>query len=132
MQNNSILIIKVNVEQTKFDPGAVDAQVYCVNISTHDLEIEMLNQSFTTIDDDSGLTAQHGTSNHKFILKPNEVKLIAQVCGWEWDGHVGVEIKFNEVGSNLITKNSYDLKSSKQKYYIESLNLHGRIVEPLK
>lgn len=122
-----LLIVRVNVEQTKFDIDAVDARVYRINTSEKELVVDTSGESFMTIDEESGATADDNSSD-RFILKPGEVRLIAEIAGWEWDGHVGMKISYAPVAGGGSTSKSYDFKSGNGDYMIELLKLQGRVV----
>jgi hypothetical protein len=125
------ILVRVTVPKTGFDPDAVDAEIYCVNTTAETFSISTAGESFTTLDEESGEGVKHGSQPLNFLLLPGELKLVADVKGWEWDGHVGIEITFQESGSSEITRKSYNLKQSKKDYLIESLNLKGRVIEPV-
>lgn len=128
MSEVAITIVRVPVEQKTFDPDAVDAQIYCINTGNTPLSISFRNESFTTIDEETGLTASHGTDDHSFVLNPDEVKLIAVIQGWEWDGHVGMEIECKPLNGGTPIVQNYNFKSGSGDYTIESLSLTGRIM----
>lgn len=125
-----LTVVRVYVEQKAFDPDAVDAQVYCINTSESALLISTASESFITVDEETGATADDASKLPEFTLKPGEARLIAEIQGWEWDGHVGIELRFRSPNSKEITKASYNFKSSTADYYIEALKLQGRIIEP--
>jgi hypothetical protein len=127
LKENLPIIVRTDVEQTKFDMDAVDAEVYCVNITDQEFFISTSSESFTTIDEESGDTASHGSNSVSKKLSPGEFFKIAEVKGWEWDGHVGIEVSFKQ-NENVITK-SYNLKESKSDFTI-SKNKKGRIISP--
>ena len=131
VRNDIPLIIKVPVPQTSFNPGAVDTEIYCVNTTKNEFHVSTKSESFTTIDEESGETAVHGSIPVQFDLAPGSAILIANVEGWEWDGHVGIEIYFREKDSKEIKTMRYNFKESNRDYKIESMNLNGRVINPL-
>lgn len=126
-----LTIVKVHVEQKTFNPDAVDTQIYCINTGVTTLLINLKGESFITIDEDSGAAASDSSKHPEFSLEPGAVRLIAEIEGWEWDGHVGMEIGFRAADNDKVTVASYDFKSSSGDYFIESLELSGRIINPL-
>lgn len=125
-----LIVVKVPVEHKSFDPDAVDMRVYCINSGETLLHVNLKGESFITIDEVEG-TAAGDSSVTEFTLEPGAVQLIAEIEGWEWDGHVGMEIGFRSVGTEKNTVGSYDFKTSAGDYFIEALKLQGRIVKPL-
>lgn len=122
-----LTIVRVSVEQKIFDPDAVDAQIYCINTSGLDILVSTSNESFITIDEETGATA-NDNSSERFILKPGEVRLISEIAGWEWDGHVGMKISYAPVVGGKSVSKSYNFKSASGNYRIDSLNLKGRVI----
>ncbi len=122
-----LTIVRVSIVQTTFNPDAVDAQIYCINTGETDLNVKLLSESFITIDEESGDTADDSTAE-EFSLTPGEVRLISEIAGWEWDGHVGMKISYAPVDRGKSVVKSYDFKSGSGDYRITSLNLEGRIV----
>jgi len=122
-----LLVIRVNAEQKGFDIDAIDARIYCINTSDGELAIGISGESFMTVDEESGETADDAATE-RFFLKPGEVHLIAEIAGWEWDGHVGMKITYAPLSGGKSISRSYDFKSGNSNYKIESLNLQGRVV----
>lgn len=122
-----LLVVRVNVEQAEFNIDAVDARVYCINTSESDLLVTLASESFITIDEESGDTADDTTSD-KFKLAPGEVRLISEILGWEWDGHVGMKITYAPAAGGKPISKTYNFKSGSGDYRIESLKLEGRVV----
>ena len=117
---------------TKFDPGAVDAEVYCMNTTKSVFMIETSSESFTTVDPENGDTVEHGSSPVDVTLQPGEVVLVADVKGWEWDGHVGLEVIFSKPQNKFSVTHSYNLKESSKDFYIPSIDKNGRTIAPMK
>lgn len=117
--------------QAAFDIDAVDAEIYCVNATANTFFIATRSESFTTLDEETGLAAQHGSDPKMVLLAPGDSALIADVKGWEWDGHVGIHLSFLEKGKDTPVMKSYDFKKS-----ISDLTIApgktGRIIPPLK
>lgn len=132
MKENLPLIIRVDIPQTKFDVDAVDAEIFCVNTTSVIFSISSNSESFTTVDEEIGTVAQHGSDPVRISLAPGEFRKIAEVHGWEWDGHVGISIVFqSNEKKNSIVKN-YDFKQSKSDFDFPNSALTGRIIPPLK
>ena len=129
-KENLPLVIRVNVIHTTFDIDAVDAEIYCVNTTAIDFSIATKSESFTTIDEETGTAAEHGSAPKKFLLATGESILIADVKGWEWDGHVGINISFLAKGNNAAVIKSYNFKESNADYTIASSGKTGRIIPP--
>jgi hypothetical protein len=126
------LIVRVYLENTKFDPDAVDAEIYCVNTTSSTFSIATQSESFTTIDETTGEAAEHGSEPKNSSLTPGAHVLIADVKGWEWDGHVGIEVLFREEGEEAPIIKSYNFKGSNADFTIPSTEKKGRIIPPLK
>lgn len=122
-----LLIVLVNIEQPRFDMDAVDARVYCINTSESEVIVTLSSESFITIDEESGDTADDSTTDN-FNLAPGEVRLIAEILGWEWDGHVGMKITCAPKSGGKSINKTYNFKSGSGDYKIESLKLEGRVV----
>lgn len=124
------LVIRVDVPQTKFDMDAVDAEFYCVNTTGETFSIYTKGESFLTLDEDSGITADNSSDESVFLLAPDTSKLIAEVQGWEWDGHVGIELSFRKEGSPKIIRKSYNFKSGSADFNIPDSGKAGTIIPP--
>ncbi|CAN5369267.1 hypothetical protein BH09BAC5_BH09BAC5_21850 [soil metagenome] len=121
-------LVRISILQTEFNPSAIDAEVYLVNDTELTFRIAVNSESFTTIDENSGETVEHGSLPAAFISLPGNVHLVANVEGWEWDGHVGVKLYFRENVSEEKSEKVYDLKSSSGDYFIEKMGISGRII----
>lgn len=132
MNDKLPIIIRVSVIQPKFDPDATDAEIYCVNTTSKEFHISTNSESFTTIDEEIGTTINHGSQALTFKLAPNESVLVANVLGWEWDGHAGIEISFRQTGNDAVIVKSYNLKESKSDFTIPLSGKKGRVIPPLK
>lgn len=126
-----ITIVRVNIEQTTFNPDAIDAQIYCINTSETQLQVDISGESFITIDEDSGETADDKFSD-RFKLAPGEVRLISEIAGWEWDGHVGMAIECSSPIDSQRFRTTYNFKSGSENYYVASLGLEGRVIPAIK
>jgi hypothetical protein len=129
MKNDLPLVVRVPVTHTQFDIDAVDAEVYCVNSTPFEFNVSTRSESFTTVDEESGDTASHGSDPVVRKLAPGVTAMIAAVRGWEWDGHVGIEVKFERDGLPTVVK-SYNLKSGSGDFTIEPGGRKGRVVSP--
>jgi hypothetical protein len=120
----------VQVPQTGFDIDAVDVELYCVNTTEETFLIHSESESFTTIDEETGITAEHGSDPKKIKLAPGECIKVAEVKGWEWDGHVGMKISFVPGKTKPAIHKSYNFKESKGDFTIPSSGKLGRIIPP--
>lgn len=125
------LVIRVSMIHTIFDMDAVDAEIYCVNTTEKDFSIATKSESFTTIDEETGTIAEHGSAAKIISLSPGESALIADVKGWEWDGHVGINISFLAKGEATARIKSYNFKESKADFIIPASGKTGRVIPPL-
>jgi len=132
MKRELPLIVRVSIAQPTFDPSGVDTEVYCVNTTSQGFTISTKSESFTTIEEQNGETATHGSPPESHWLAEGESALIAIVKGWEWDGHVGIQVVFQPIGNKATFIKSYNLKESKTDYTIEPLGIKGRIISPLQ
>lgn len=123
-----IILIRVPVEQKKFDPDAIDTQVYCINTSDHELHIKLNEESFLTLDEENGDAVSFSGAKKEFILAPEQAHLISEICGWEWDGHVGVELSVRSADNPEAKTYSYDFKSGSGDYYFEEQKVNARII----
>jgi hypothetical protein len=80
------------------DAGQIDTEVFVVNQTLITYQISSESTSFTTVDEEVGTVVQHGSAPKRIVLRPGEAALIATVRGWEWDGHVGMLIRFIREG----------------------------------
>jgi hypothetical protein len=124
------ILVKVKVRQTVFDPDAIDTLIYCVNNTESNFVISSKSESFTTIDEETGETVKHGSQPAEIELQKGEAVKIADVEGWEWDGHVGIEIVFMN-DENEIRK-SYDFKRNGKEYVHGHPPFEGLVLDPLK
>lgn len=131
-KENLPLVVRVYLVHSKFDPDAVDAEIYCVNTTETTFSIATKSESFTTVDEETGTVAEHGSSPKIISIASGESVLIADVKGWEWDGHVGINISFLEEGNNSTVVKSYNFKGSKSDFTIPSSGKTGRIIPPIK
>jgi hypothetical protein len=113
-----------------YDAGQIDTELYCVNLTLKQFQVSTRSNSFTTVDEDVGTVIEHGSEPTEVILLPGEAKKVGDVAGWEWDGYVGIELRFKEDGSGEGMRVSYDLKRAAEGYRIEALGKSGRVVPP--
>ena len=107
------IVVRVPVPQETFDAGAIDTKVYCVNTTPHAFRIAAHSVSFTTVDEETGDAVEHGSQPTDILLEPGATAEIADVAGWEWDGHVGIEVVFERAdGKKPPARKSYNLKAS--------------------
>lgn len=125
MQNSPELPIVVNIRlHDRTDAGQIDTEVYCVNITNHVFLVSTQSNSFTTVDEEVGTVVEHGSAPTEVQLASGEAALIGEVAGWEWDGHVGLNLTFQCVDTGSICEASYALKNSSGYY---SLHLPGKL-----
>lgn len=132
MKEQIPILIRVSIPQKGFDIDAVDVEIYCYNSTDAQYFFSTKSESFTTIDEETGITAEHGSDSGIFILNPGEHIKIAEVLGWEWDGHVGIELAFRKTGDTKTILKSYNFKSSSGDFQIPGFELMGRIIKPIK
>ncbi|MDB5070582.1 MAG: hypothetical protein JWM87_1693 [Candidatus Eremiobacteraeota bacterium] len=89
--------------------GAVDTEVYCVNVTSEAVRIAVSSTGFTTIDDD-GTLLHHGSGPADLTLAPGAAARIGDVVAWEWDGHVGLVIDFTGIETGITRRATYNLK----------------------
>lgn len=123
------ILVRVSIMQTAFNPDAVDAKIYCVNNTGKKFTLSSRSESFMTIDEKEGETVSLGSPGKTITLEAGESVLIADVLGWEWDGHVGIELEFRENGAGEIIRKSYDFKRTVGDFYWEGKT--GRLINPL-
>lgn len=123
------ILVRVSLDGVS-DAGAIDTEVYCVNLTQQPFQISTRSTSFTTVDEEAGTVVEHGSGPAHVILLPGEATMVGSVAGWEWDGHVGIELRLREAGSATGVRVSYDLKRGEGDYLIEALGRRGRIVPP--
>jgi hypothetical protein len=126
----SVQLIRISVEQTVFDPDAIDTRIYVLNCSQEEVLIECLNASFITLDD-SGTATAAGNEKKSFKLQVGEVKLITEVAGWEWDGFVGAELMVISEQSQIKEEISFNFKHSDGDIFLPFINKTGRNIVPL-
>jgi hypothetical protein len=91
------------------DAGAVDTEVYCINVTCQTLRIAVSSTGFSTIDDE-GTLLHHGSAPVELTLAPGEAACIGDVVAWEWDGHVGLFITFTNVETGRERRATYNLR----------------------
>jgi hypothetical protein len=91
------------------DTGAKDTLVRCVNDTTDAFHIAVQSSGFLTIDDD-GTMMQTGPADVAQTLQPGESAQIGDVVSWEWDGHVGLSIRYTNVRTGRTYGTAYNLK----------------------
>jgi hypothetical protein len=89
--------------------GAVDTEVYCINVTREAVRIAVSSTGFSTIDDE-GTLLHHGSPPLDLRLAPGEAARIADVVAWEWDGHVGLFIVFTDVETGRVRRAAYNLR----------------------
>lgn len=81
------------------DASLVDTEVFAVNETLVTYQLFTESTSFTTADEELGTVVEHGSAPRVAALYPGEAALIGTVRGWEWDGHVGVLVRFVDAAS---------------------------------
>ena len=89
--------------------GAVDTEVYCINVTHEAVRIAVRSTGFSAIDDE-GTLLHHGSPPVDLTLAPGEAACIADVVAWEWDGHVGLFITFTDVETGRVRRATYNLR----------------------
>jgi hypothetical protein len=126
------IIVRVSIPQTRYNPDAVDADIYCVNTTSQSFSVAVTSQSFTTVDEENGLTVEHGSAPGQYVLSAGECVWVASVEGWEWDGHIGLEVTFKAGGSGAMIVRTYNLKEGGKEFLLAPLNIKGRVISPEK
>jgi hypothetical protein len=91
------------------DAGAVDTEVYCINVTREAVRIAVSSTGFSAIDDE-GTLLHHGSAPVELTLAPGEAARIGDVVAWEWDGCVGLFIIFTDVESRRVRRATYNLR----------------------
>ena len=89
--------------------GAVDTEVYCINVTREAVRIAVSSTGFSTIDDE-GTLLHHGSAPVELTLAPGEAARIGDVVAWEWDGHVGLFVTYAGVESGRVRRATYNLR----------------------
>jgi hypothetical protein len=121
------IIVRVDIPGVT-DAGEVDAEVYCVNDTGEPFSIRVRSNSFTTVDEDAGTVVRHGSDPVERSLAPGAAVRIAAVRGWEWDGHVGVEVEYRGERGGGWERRTYGLKRSGERFRIDAVAREGCIV----
>ncbi len=125
------LVVRVAIPQTVFNPDATDAEIFCVNVTQQTFSVSAKSESFTTVDEEEGTAVAHGSPPSAVLLAPGDTARVADVKGWEWDGHVGINLVFREESSGSTITKSYDLKSGKGNFTLPSGET-GRIIPAIR
>jgi hypothetical protein len=112
------------------DASDVDSEVYCVNDTGERFWIAVKSSSFTTVDEDAGTVVEHGSAPGTLDLVPGAWAKIGEVRGWEWDGHVGMEVQLWCASAPEWNRQAYGLKRGSGRYTIAGLGREGVIVPP--
>jgi hypothetical protein len=91
------------------DTGAKDTIVHCVNATDSAFVVDVRSSAFLTVDDD-GTTMQTGPADVTVTLQPGETAKIGDVVAWEWDGHVGLSIRYTNAHTGRRYGTAYNLK----------------------
>ena len=110
------------------DASLVDTEVFAMNETSVTYQIFAESTSFTTVDEEVGTVVEHGSTPHVAALHPGEAALIGMVRGWEWDGHVGVLIRFVDAASSAETVRSYAFKRGDERLMLPGGTREGWIV----
>jgi hypothetical protein len=102
------LPIILNIRVPGTDAGAVDTEVYCVNVTPHAFGVAASGASMSTIDDD-GTVMEHGAPPVQLQLRPGEAGRIADVVAWEWDGWVALRVVFKNLATGVASRALYSL-----------------------
>lgn len=123
------LIVRVHVPGVA-DAGEVDTEVYCVNATSEDFAVDVHSNSFTTVDEEVGTVVEHGSAPVQTWLAPGAAVRVAQVRGWEWDGHVGITVDFTRRADGGRARKTYALKRGAEPYTVPGLGKEGCVVPP--
>jgi len=102
------LPIILNIRTPGTDAGAVDTEVYCVNVTRYAFRVAASSASFSIIDDD-GTIMHHGAPAVELELRPGDAARISDVVAWEWDGRVGLLVAFTNLASGVACRAVYSL-----------------------
>jgi hypothetical protein len=91
------------------DTGAKDTIVRSVNETGDAYQLAVRSSGFLTIDDE-GTMMQTGPADITLALQPGESAQIGDVVAWEWDGHVGLGIRYTNLRTGRIFGTAYNLK----------------------
>lgn len=91
------------------DTGAKDTLVRCVNATADAFHVAVGSSGFLTIDDE-GTMMQTGPAGVTVTLQPGESAQIGDVVSWEWDGHVGLSIRYTNLRTHRAYGTAYNLK----------------------
>ena len=123
------VIVRVWLEGVT-NPGEIDAEVYCVNHTDQPFLVTARSTSFTTVDEEAGTALRHGSYPVETLVLPGEAKRVGDVAGWEWDGAVGMQLRFRAVGSAASLRAGYNLRNPAEAFTIEPLGKRGHIIPP--
>ncbi|GAB4205320.1 MAG: hypothetical protein OHK0022_31300 [Roseiflexaceae bacterium] len=112
------------------NPTEIDTEIYCVNHTGQPLLVAARSTSFTTVDEESGSAAHHGSRPTQILIGPGEAKMVGDVVGWEWDGAVGMELRFRPVGVATGLRVGYNLRRPGEPLMIEALGERGHLIPP--
>ena len=102
------LPIVLNLRTPGTDAGAVDTEVYCVNVTPDAFRVAASSRSFSTIDDE-GTVMEHGAPPVQLELRPGEAGRISDVVAWEWDGAVMLRVVFTNLTDGIAHRALYSL-----------------------
>ena len=91
------LLVCVPIE-TGGNASLTDTEIYCVNLTSRTFEVAARNESFTTVDEETGAGIAHGSPPKTMVLAPGEAAQVGDVVAWEWDGAVGMNITYTPDG----------------------------------
>lgn len=120
-------VVCVRVEGVK-DAGEIDTEVFCVNETPVPYQLSVRSTSFTTVDEETGAAVEHGSGVPSATVRPGEAVLIGAVAGWEWDGHVGMEITFMDAQTGSEAVRAYSLKEGDRRVILPGSARQGRVV----
>ena len=102
------LPIVLNIRTPGTDAGAVDTEVYCVNVTPDAFRVAASSTSFSTVDDE-GTVMEHGAPPVELELRPGEAGRISDVVAWEWDGAVMLLVMFTNLATGVAYRALYSL-----------------------
>lgn len=127
------IIVKVPLpeETPSFDLDRIDTEIWCVNTTAQTFTVLTRGDSFTTVDEETGVAAKHGSRPTRVTLPPGGCALVADVAAWEWDGAVGIVVAYLRPGDREPACRRYDMRDmSGEEYRLAGSGKTGLVVKP--
>lgn len=119
-------IIRTSVAQIKFNPDAIDTEIYIWNSGKDPISFYLKNNSFLTLDTEGEVTSGPSETEILISIKPDQILKVGEIEGWEWDGHVGIEIILQDKKNSFL----YDLKLTGKNITVGTIS--GKEIKPQK